>query len=423
MTKLTKNSQMLMSFFLDKKCIKHTPNAKKTDVLLEQLYTDMMYADNFISSEKNKYGDSFYKLIITKISTISEIPKPKLFNADSFPTEVRNHIDENSIYNFSYTFSLFNRSIKVNFITEDPDSELKIDTYNKYVEKILVWLCIINEYSSKKCSKTLTIYIYLTSLYKQLPESNIHILDEINVNTAFTYTCPVVSEIVVFRKEEWFKVLMHETFHNFALDFSDMNISDCNEKILSIFKVNSEVNLFEAYTEFWAEIMNAVFCSFYLLKDRNDLKEFLKNCEFFINFERTFGFFQLVKALDFMGLKYKYLYSNDTLSVSMRKTLYKEKTNVLSYYILKMVLINNYQGFLSWCDTNNFSLMQFKKTISNLEEFCNFIEKNCKIPTMIDGISCMENLLESVKRVKSNKKKELDPFIVKNMRMSICELG
>jgi hypothetical protein len=67
--------------------------------------------------------------------------------------------------------------------------------------------------------------------------------------------------------------------------------------------------------------------------------------------------------------------------------------------------------------------MQFKKTISNLEEFCNFIEKNCKIPTMIDGISCMENLLESVKRVKSNKKKELDPFIVKNMRMSICELG
>ena len=121
-----------------------------------------------------------------------------------------------------------------------------------------------------------------------------------NVNTAFTTTCPSDSEIVVFRKEEWFKAFMHETIHNFGLDFSNMNNEMVNTYILDIFKVRSKVNLFEAYTEFWAEIMNALFCSFFLLKDKNNISEFLSNSEFFLNFERTYSFFQLIKILDFM---------------------------------------------------------------------------------------------------------------------------
>ena len=111
----------------------------------------------------------------------------------------------------------------------------------------------------------------------------------------FTTTCPKDSEIVIFRKEEWFKVLIHESFHNFALDFSDMNTYECTKDILSIFPVNSEVNLYESYTEFWAEIMNALFCSFFNLKSKTNFDDFLSNFEFFINFERTYSFFQLVK--------------------------------------------------------------------------------------------------------------------------------
>ena len=45
-----------------------------------------------------------------------------------------------------------------------------------------------------------------------------------------------------------------------------------------------------------------------------------------------------------------------------------------SYYVIKTILINNYQGLLSWCKTNNFSLLQFKKTLANQMEFCNFID-------------------------------------------------
>jgi len=259
--KLTKNSELLMSFFLNKKCINHVNQTVKTDNILKKLYNDVKTADNYIKSQKQKMGDAFYKLNITKILNVAQIPKPNTFNKNSFPTEIINHIDKTMLYNISYTFSLFNREINIYFVVEHSSPEYHIEIYNEYVETILKWLYIVNEYSSKTCSKKINIFMYLTSLTKKLPTSNITILDENHVNTAFTYTCPVDSEIVVFRKEEWFKVLMHETFHNFALDFSDMNTSECTTHMLSIFKVNSDVNLYEAYTEFWAEIMNAVFCT------------------------------------------------------------------------------------------------------------------------------------------------------------------
>ena len=283
-----------------------------------------------------------------------------------------------------------------------------------------MWLYILNQYSSKQCANSLVVYFYFTSLEKKLPSSNIFILDEINVNTAFTTTCPKDSEIVVFRKEEWFKVFIHETFHNFGLDFSDMNNSDAHKCILDIFKVDSYVNLYESYTEFWAEIMNALFCSFFSLKDKTNLSEFLSNSEFFINFERTYSFFQLVKTLNFMGLTYNDLYSNSNHSKILRENLYKEKTHVLSYYIIKTVLINNYQNYLYWCKINNLSLIQFKKTTGNQKEYCNFIQKHYKNSSMLNGVTETQRFLKEIER--KNKRSNYH-YILSNLRMSICELG
>ena len=214
---------------------------------------------------------------------------------------------------------------------------------------------------------------------------------------------------------------MHETFHNFGLDFSDMNMSTYNQKILEIFPVNSKVNLYESYTEFWARIMNALFCSFINMKDKDDINDFLTNAEFFINFERIFAFFKMVKILDFMGLTYKDLYKKTVLSENMRKTLYKENTNVLSYYVITSILLNNYQDFLSWCNTNNIVILNFKKTIKNLDDYCLFIDKKYKTKNMLESVDCTEKLLHSVKR--STKKQKEISHLLKNLRMSICELG
>jgi hypothetical protein len=350
-----------------------------------------------------------------------QITRPKNFNSHSFPEEIRKQIDELSVTELCYNFSLFNRNIKLYFITEEEHIELKIEDYNKRVDSIIMWLFILNEYASKQCASNLVVYFYFTSLEKRLPNSNIHILDENNVNTAFTTTCPKDSEIVVYRKEEWFKVFIHESFHNFGLDFSDMNNEECTSRILDIFPVNSNVNLYESYTEFWAEIINALFCSFFSLKNKSDLGEFLSNSEFFINFERTYSFFQLTKALQFMGLTYTDLYSKNGHRKVLRETLYKEKTNVLSYYVIKTILMNNYQDFLFWCSNHNLSLLQFKKTINNQREFCNFIERNYKKSTMLEGVEQSQKFLNVL--YKKNRRRFNDSYVLSNLRMSICELG
>ena len=309
-------------------------NKKRTEGLFTEFFEEM---NHIYDSIKKKEG---YHYQLKKINTVAQIPKPINFNSKGFPEDIRNHIEENSIYQIEYNFSLQGRRIRVHFVIESQDIHQSVDRFSNYVEKMMLWLSLIDKYASKKCSKTLTIYIYLTSLLKTLPNSNIDIISENHANTAFTYTCLPVSEIVIFRKEEWFKVFLHETFHNFGLDFSGMNDDYCKEHMLTIFDVKSDVNLYESYTEFWAEIMNCLLTSFYLLKDKKDVRGFLEMTFFFIECERKFSFFQMVKVLNFMGLRYQDLYSTTRQAQIKRDTFYKENTNVLAYYIIKNVLIN-----------------------------------------------------------------------------------
>jgi hypothetical protein len=415
--KLSKNSKELFLFFTKNKHINTVKPSKRTNNILTELYRDIYEAYTFVNGLTH---DKFYTITTKKIVHTSQISRPKTFNSNSFPDIVRKHIDEVAASEITYSFSLFNRSVKLIFTLEEDNVELKIPTFNKYVNSIVMWLYIVNQYASKQCSQTLTVYFYFTSLEKKLPVSNISILDEINVNTAFTRTCQPESEIVIFRFEEWLKVFFHETAHTFAIDFSDMNNYHVHKCILDIFKVKSDVNLFEAYAEFWAETMNALFCSFFSLKNKKNVDEFLIHAEFFMNFERTYSFFQLVKTLNFMGLSYQDLYSPTQHSQVLRDNLYKEKTNVLAYYVIKTIVLNNYQDFLFWCKTNNFTLMQFNKTIKTQDEFCEFIKRKYKNASMLKAIAETQRFISSI----SNKMKtpKLN-YVLSNMRMSICELG
>jgi hypothetical protein len=367
-------------------------------------------------------------LKISTIQNVKQIPKPKTFPNNSFTDEIRRHIDEHSMIELTYTISLFDRKITMCFVVEDVNVEMHLDKYSHYVDSMLAWLYIINQYAStSSCAKVITIYLYFTQLPKILPETNVHILDPNHVNTAFTYTCPTNSEIVIFRQEEWFKVFMHETFHNFALDFSDMDNNECHSIIRRIFHVDSEINLFEAYAEFWGEIMNACFCSYYETINKDDVAEFVTRCEVFINFERTYSFFQMVKVLGFMGLQYKNMYSQTDTDALLRENLYKEKTSVLAYYVIKLILLAHYQEFMGWCNKHNTSLLQFKKTTRNQLELCKFIEKRYKSPVMLNGVKCTEKFIKHIFDKKQNMSATKDvqdmELLVNNMRMSICEMG
>jgi len=398
--RITENSKLLISFFMQNKFISNKKITANTKRILLILYQDIT----------NAYNQKLtYNMKINKIDSVANIPRPKTLTLNGLPETIAKSIYNKSLTCITYTFSLYNRNIVIKFVVEESDPDIK--RYNRYVDTIIMWLYILNKYSSPNCSKMITIYLYLTSLRKTLPKNKIDVLNENNVNTAFTIGCQYNTEIVIFRSEEWFKVLLHETFHSFGLDFSDMNTTECNKKILGIFKVSSKVNLYEAYVECWAEILNALFCSFFIMKNKRDFEEFVLNADILINIERYYSFFQMVKTLKFMGIKYVDLYSGNE-----RIGLYKEKTSVLSYYIIKLILINNFQDFLEWCYTYNKSLLQFNKTFQNQMRFCEFIERHYKAKTFIKDISNTETFINKLK------KKE-NEYLLTNMRMSICELG
>lgn len=405
--KFTKQSKQLMQLF--RKNISSIKQNAKTDGYILNLYDDLIEAYN--QPKPN------YKGTVKSITNAHHITKPTSFKSSYLPQEVMKHIEDHSSSEISYSFSYLERKYQVHFITNELPNVVDLKKYDLYIDSIIMWLFCLNKYASKQCSETLILYIYLTSLDKRLPESKSMVLNAGNVNTAFTWGCPVNSEIVIFRKEEWFKVFIHESFHSFGLDFSSMDISTSTKHILNIFKVKSDVNLFESYTEVWAELINIMFCSFFSLRNKTNDIEFLDTFEDLINYERSYSFFQLVKVLHFMGIDYRDLYSSSEKASVLREMLYKEDTNVLSYYIIKCVLMNNYQSFISWCDKNNDSLLQFKKTEENQIEFCRFIEKNYKSPSMLDGIRRASDMFYG------NKKDTQHKFLLSNMRMTIVELG
>jgi hypothetical protein len=185
--KFSKNSKKLILFFKNNKHMNHVHQTQKTDKILTELYHDIFDSYRFLINLKNA-KPNYYNLSIRKIQSSLEITRPQNFHSSSFPLLVRQQIDEVSSYELFYHFSLFDRNIKIYFTVEETNVELKLQIYNKHIDNIVMWLYILNQYASKKCSNSLIVYFYFTSLEKHLPSTSISILDENNVNTAFTTT-------------------------------------------------------------------------------------------------------------------------------------------------------------------------------------------------------------------------------------------
>jgi hypothetical protein len=396
---LNKKSNELILFFIKNKCLHK--NKEKLNTFTKRLFLHLF--------NEIKKVETFVKslTISPKVGKVTSKNIPS--DLHHVPHPIKQHIHNKSLFYIQYHFSLLDRKITIHFVT---DSDDHLDKYNQYAKRILMWLCILtNQIQNKRCSKVLNIYVYFTSVEKELPKTKDYILDENNVNTAYTYSCKEDNIIVIYRKEEWFKVLIHETFHSFGMDFSSMNASISREKILEIFNVNSEVNLFEAYSEFWARIMNSLFVSYYHCnKTTND---FLMKCEFFIYLERIYSFFQMIKVLKYMNIRYSDFFSTNSSSVKIK---YREKSNVLSYYVLTNIIMFYYQSFLHWCVNNNGRnhFMNFKKDFDSQTKMCLFVKTHYKTSFFLESIQCMEKTMLELK--------DLNYSIKNNLRMTICEL-
>lgn len=417
-------SQEYFNFFIEhfNKCIiKNKESEQKIqNKIFNKLFLDIREADKYVKT-LNAF-DNCLSGIVLDIKSKKGLALPSTYSNDYFPQEIRKVIETKTVNKILYYCVLNERKITLTFFTFKNETNFAI--YDKYAKQVFMLIAILTHYSSSECSKSLNIFIYLTDFKRIIPDNNYTILGSYNVNGGFTTTCDKNSEIVVYRKEEWFKVLIHEAFHNLGLDFSKMNTNQFHSKIKQIFPINSKFNIFESYCEFWARILNSAFCSYNVIDNKNDKDAFKTFLDFFIQIERLFSLFQCNKILKFLGISYQNLYETDNGSHIARENLYKETTNVFAYYIVTAFLLDNYVNVMNWCNKNNLSCFKFNNSQRNLDLFYNLIENSYKRNEFLKNLMCVSNYASKLNK-KTNKNNKLANNQINNIfkttRMTIME--
>jgi hypothetical protein len=271
---------------------------------------------NEIMNTLREYTPSDYLSSPVSIETMQN------YNIDFiFPQEV-NELTHGKQYLF------LNHRIIFFYTTEDTDKLFS------YIDRLLYLL---------KDSKVQPVdaVILLSSAKKTYPHNRI--FGQSNVNSGYWSA----GKIVVYRKEEWFKVFIHECFHHFHYEnvLFDEKLS---KRILKIFKVDSEVNLYESYCEVWARTLN---CCMKSVCNKVPLETLLYH-------EKRYAVRHMVNVLHHMNLTYhKIQYPCN----------YRENTNVLSYVVITAILM--FQDFIP---THMSSMPSFR--LIDSEPYIHFIE-------------------------------------------------
>ena len=344
---------------------------------------------------------------------------PKGIHYSLCPKNARVHIESMDSIGQSCRFSINGRKINIHLVHECYGNNAIKRSFATTFHRIYLLLHLLGNYSRKKCSQNLTIYLYLTSMKKTLEDCDHDCtINENNANTAFTFACKRINEIYLYRKEEWFKVLCHELFHSLGLDFSEFDCEDINKEMFKIIPVRTDLRLYEAYTELWGELLNAAFISYSSYKIGEPIDKMIHKLESFIYQERMFSVFQCSKILTHFGMSYDDLYLSSEQSIQSRKH-FKETTPILSYYVIKTILMFHIHDFMDWCVKHNESSLEFNKTNINdtINEFITFIREHYKKEILVESTDQARTWF-----FKQEHNQRSDKTPITTMRMSLLDI-
>jgi hypothetical protein len=381
------------------------------------LYEKMNAANVEMNTQKNA---GCFKYQETVVDVQSQVPRPNSLSETYLTREMTDYIKTESKKILTFECTINNRTIRLIFIIFKNNNFERIAYYKTYAHRVYMWLSMISKKST--CVETLTIYVYLTPFKKQLPENKSESIGPVHANTGYTYRCEKENEIVIYREEEWFKVVLHETMHAFGNDFSTDEGSSSAIKQLFSLPPGISIRMSETYSEIWARIMNVVFQTYFKnppsLESRSAL-QFKKNVEFYLHLESIFSLYQCIKILDFMGVNYQLLIDDSDHSKKMIRSFYRENTNVFAYYVLTSVLLNNHDAFLSWCVKHNGPGLNMFRVKTTQSEFIELIESCYKKNELL------QKIVETEKKVARDYQKAIsshssrDKELVTTLRMTI----
>lgn len=333
------------------------------------------------------------------------------YSADAvyyFPEKMMRKVEEDSERIIYVLLELPKRTIRLYFMmnTSNFSDFSKPKHLNTYLSHLKLWFSLLDDIAPDACAKTLDIQIYLTDEKKKLPTLRGDIIGVDHVNSAFSDICQRHGNIIIFRKEEWFKILIHETLHNYGIDFSLMDQSKMATHLFKVFPIGANIDdavFSETYTETWAELLNIAIISFDLLdSEDSNPNTFSLYFHFLTQIELLHSISQTQKILQHFDLSYESLLERKSAEV------FRQSSHVFEYYILKTVLLTNYGEFLCWAEDNMRDLIVFPDDERKLISFCHLLES-------LGG----EKFCKRIHKAK--------PAIIAlidddNLRMSICEI-
>ena len=275
----------------------------------------------------------------------------------------------------------------------------EIAIYQLYAYKVFIWISMVGQLANHECSEKLDVYFYMTPFKKERPRptNDDSVLSAIHVNTGVTRNCETHGEIVVYRTEEWFKVFVHESMHNFNMDFIDLDLREANERMRKTFCIpHGDILLFETYTEAWARIITVMFDTYFKKEPTADSRaHFIRSVREKLAKNAVFHVYQIVKVLDIMKLKYSDI-TSENMEVCRKR--YKEDTNVYAHYILGGILSAYALPFICWCCDNNrrrshsgIQAIRFSQSNDNLQHFVELVCRAAKDPVLLNMISFIES--------------------------------
>ena len=418
--KLSPISESLMKEFLNEfsqLSIKRTVfQQRQMDNILKILYNDIRAAQKYIENQR-LLGE--IKSQIHEFAHDEPVALTDLFESHFVAEPIRNYVKTHIKGYIQFDALILNHNIHFHFALLKPDDLLKSYRFEKFLKYALLWMHMAVLYAPAHCAENLNIYCFLTPFKKVLPQNQYDILSPEHCNSAVTTSCIKNGEICIYREEEFLKVLIHESFHIFGLDFSNLPTKKLNSTIHKIFPIRSEFNLFEAYSETWASLLNALFCAYSFMEENEGIDDFILYADICIQCEQMFSLFQCGKILDFLDIEYPHLYKKDQMSYNVRKYLYRENTNVFAYYIVRSIIMFHLYPFLSWCKRNNTHLYNFQKTMQNVDRFGEFIVANYNKAEFIKKLKLLNDFKLNIeaKQARPNNR-----ILVNTLRMSLCEM-
>jgi hypothetical protein len=336
-TKLTSKSNFNINYIFEHypKLLEHKI---KDPYFIKLLYTLIYKA----LQTKNEYT-------FTTKQNVSIMPSKNEY----FPDDIRAHIIDQTYTLYTILFKIKEITINVK-IYENTNKTNKINI-NKYIYfiKLILNICATESTTTKK---HFDITFYLTPFEKTQPSTSVN---PEHINSGY---CMFNGELVIFRKEEWFKVFIHECFHLFCLDFNEVNIDF--KKIFSIFFIKSDFLFFESLVEFWARTINIAIVS-YFTKKNISYEDFEMLMEVNLSIEKVYCILQMKHFLSGMNITYQ-----DMITKSVD---YNETTNGFCYYVLPALLISHYEQTMLWFVEHNQTLLQFKKNTESVYLFYQYI--------------------------------------------------